>query len=407
MRVGMNLRIYLVVALVFLPLFALKAQYEASPGTRTGKPFTVSADLREQYDTNIFTSSTDPQYSWETIMSPRVVFDYPMDETLFQASYEFDATYYANRPGDKWDFAHDALLRVAHSFSPRFDIDVRDNFTYGQESSITSGSVTQRYQGNFFENLGSIAGTYKWTDRFSTVTTYQNTLLQYQDATVADTNNYMQNGISQDFKLTITPETTGVLNFTWTNTAYDTIPRSNNDYIISAGADHYFTPELLFSGRAGVEVTDFWNPAISDQLGPYANLQFIWNYAQKSNVSIGYTHREALTDFSAYGTQRTNQFNGGVTHYITPKLSAGLNFVYILGMYEGDTAFGPSAAALGGSNYDENTWQVNLNLGYEINTWLSAQAGYIHSEIDSDIPTSVAQRSYDREQYYIGLRGTY
>jgi hypothetical protein len=397
----------LILGVGFLPLCALKAQYQASPTTRTGKPFTVSADLREQYDTNIFTTENNPQYSWETIMSPRVVFDYPMDQTLFQASYELDATYYNNRPGDKWDFAHNALLRVAHTFTPRFDIDVRDNFTYSQESQITSGFITQRYQGDYFQNLGSIAATYRWTDRFNTVTTYQNTLLAYQDTTVAASNNYMANSVSQDLRLTITPETTGVLNLTWTNTAYDTIPRSSNDYILAAGADHYFTPELLFSGRAGAEFTDYWNPGIDDQVGPYANLQLIWNYAPKSSLSAGYTHREALTDFNAYGNQLTNQFNAGITHYFTPRLSSGLQFVYILGDFQSSTLLPGSSPTLVNNNYGEDTWQVNFNIGYDINNWLSAQVGYIHSEIDSSVPSSVAQRSYDRDQYYIGLRGTY
>ena len=53
------------------------------------KPFTVSATVREVYDDNIFTTNTNKVDQWETVLEPSFLFNYPMDQTLFQARYTF------------------------------------------------------------------------------------------------------------------------------------------------------------------------------------------------------------------------------------------------------------------------------------------------------------------------------
>ena len=46
---------------------------------------------------------------------------------------------------------------------------------------------------------------------------------------------------------------------------------------------------------------------------------------------------------------------------------------------------------------------VGVNLSYEINKFLSAEAGYNFDRLDSDLD----QRSFTRNRVYVGIRGSY
>lgn len=384
---------------VFLPIFALKAQYQASSETRTGKPFTVSATLREGYDDNVFTSDTNQVESWITSIEPAILFDYPMDQTLLSFRYGFTGKFYVDRPGNDFDYNQDFTARIAHTFSPNFDIDVRDHFKYGQESQIGAGAITQRRLGDNYVNEFSAAGTAKWTERFSTLTTYRNNYQHFVDTGLGDVNNYDENALGNDFRISVLPTTTAVINITGDRIDYETISRSNTGVIASVGADYYINPVWLLSGRAGGEYRTYDNSAFSDQLSPYASLDTIWNYAPRSSVKFSYQHTTAVTDVASYANAETDQFSVGITHYITPKINVGGDIQYVLAQYETRDSFTPVA-----NDLDEDTANFNLRAGYEFNEYLSFLAGYTYSFVSSQLG---AGRDYDRNQVWIGVRGTY
>jgi len=383
----------------FLPIFALKAQYQADPNTRSGKPFTVSATLREEYDSNVFTSDTDQVDSFITSIEPAILFNYPMDETVLSFRYGFTGLFYVDRPGNDFDFNQDFTGRFAHTFSPNFDIDLRDHFGYSQEQQIGAGAVVQRRLGSNYLNEFSAAATAKWTERFSTLTTYRNNYEHYVDSSVGNTNNYDENTLSNDFRITVLPTTTAVVNLTGDRIDYETIPRSNTGFIFSVGADHYLTPVWLLSGRAGGEFRMYDNSTFGDQLSPYASLDMIWNYAPKSSLKFSYQHTTAITDISSYSDAETDQFSVGIEHYFTPKFSVGASAQYVLAVYQSRDSFTPVSGDL-----DENTANFNLHAGYEFNQYLSFLAGYTYSFVSSEVSSG---RDYDRNQVYIGVRGTY
>lgn len=366
---------------------------------RTGKPFTVSATLREEYDSNVFTSNTNEVDSFITSIEPAILFDYPMEQTLFSFRYGFTGKFYVDRPGNDFDYGQDFTARIAHTFSPNFDIDVRNHFRFSQESQIGAGAVTQRRLGDNYVNEFSAAGTAKWTERFSTLTTYRNNYRHYVDSGLGSVNDYVENTLSNDFRLTVLPTTTAVINVTGDRIDYDTIPRSNTGVIVSVGADHYISPVWLISGRVGGEYRTYDNSIFSDQVSPYASLDTIWNYAPKSSVRFGYQHTTAVTDISTYSNAETDQISAGINHYFTPKLSLGADAAYVLAQYETRNSFVPVSDSL-----DENTAIFGLRASYEFSQYVTFLAGYTYSFVSSQVSSG---REYDRNQVYIGVRGVY
>ncbi|NJK90969.1 MAG: outer membrane beta-barrel protein [Blastochloris sp.] len=379
-------------------LVSLEAQEISAGQTGTQKPYTISVGLREEYDDNINSASTNEQGSLKTIVSPGIVFKYPMDNTTFTFSYDFDAIYYTDRDGDSFDMNHLFGGRVSHKFNERFEIDARERFRYSAEPESSTGGVINRRLGDGFTNDVSVNGTVGWTERFSTVTGYSNTITFYDDPIIAASNEYVRHGVNQDFRLTVLPTTTAVLSYGYDTFDYETSPRDYDTHVFTVGADHYLLREWLISARAGGEYLDNSNPLLEDSLGPYASVKTVWNFLPNSSLTGSYSFSTETTDSAAFGNQQSHSFNMNVSHAWTQRFSTSIGGAFKLGTFEQDQALAPGLTSL-----EENTFSLQLRASYAWTNWLSTEAGYNHTTVDSDI----FGREYHRNQFYLGLRGTY
>jgi hypothetical protein len=387
-------------ALLFLfSLNSLSAQTEVSAGqTGTSKPYTISVGLREEYDDNINTTASNEQGSFKTIISPDIVFKYPMENTLFTFSYLFDATYYNDREGDPWDFGHHFAGRVNHKFTERFEIDFRDRFNYSVEPGLGNGAIVNRRLGDGYTNDLNLDATYAWTERFSTVTGYNNTVAFYDDSVIAASSEYVKHGVTQDFRLSVLPTTTAVAAYAYNTFDYKTSPRDYETHILTVGADHYLLREWLLSGRVGAQYLVNSNPILDDNIGPYANVKTSWNFLPRSSLTAGYSYSTEVTDAAAFGNQQAHTFDLGVTHGWTQRLTTSLGLQYRNSTFEQNQSLVPVS-----DSFYEDTLSAQIKAAYAWTNWLSTEIGYIHTTVTSD----VFGREYYRNQFFIGVRGTY
>lgn len=364
----------------------------------TGKPYTISVGLRQEYDDNINTSSSNESGSFKTVINPGIAFNYPMENTLFSASYNFGATYFWDRPGDDWDFSHLFVARINHKFSPRFEIDIREQFWLAQDAQVRQGVAIQRRLGDGYVNIASVQGTYKWAERFSTSTTYTNTISVYDDQAIADTNDYIQHEVSQDFLFNILPTTNGVVNYAFTTTGYDVIDRDSDVHRFTVGADHYLLPTWLLTGRVGAEVQLYDNEDLEDGTSPYGNLATVWNFLPNSSARFGYTYGTNLTDDPNFGSSEGHTFDVSLTHGFTQKLSAGVRASYAL-----QTFSQREALTAVSQDIDEGTLSAEVFASYAFTEYFSVDAGYRHTFVDSDN----LLREYTRNQVWLGITGKY
>lgn len=391
------------VALVALASICLSESLIAQSDFRagqmsTGKPYTISVNLREEYDDNINTTSSNEEGSFKTIISPEFIFKYPMDRTVFSFSYLFDATYYNDREGDPWDLSHVVTGRISHKFTDRFEIDFRERFKFSAQPELGNGINVNRRLGDGYTNDLSLDATYAWTERFSTVTGYNNTITSYDDRNIAFINDYIKHGFTQDFRLSVLPTTTAVAAYAFDTFDYDQNPRDYSTHILTVGADHYLLREWLLSGRVGAEFLVNDNPLLDDNIGPYANIKTVWNFLPKSSLTAGYTYRTQVTDAAAFGNQQTHTFEIGVSHAWTKRFSTGFGLQYQAASFEQNQAL----IAVNDTFY-ENTIGLQLKAAYAWTDWLSTEVGYTHTTNNSDI----FGREYYRNQVYVGIRGTY
>jgi hypothetical protein len=398
------------VAVLLWSAAASFAQYDAPVAQEEkGKPFTISAQVRQEYDDNIYTSADNQVDSFSTHVLPTFIFNYPMDQTLVSARYTFGMAYYWDRPGEDIDMSHEFVGRIAHTFTSRFDVDVRDRFVYTYEPDLLTPATSRFVDGNYFINDFSAFARFQWVPRFGNTLEYMNRVVDYDSSYPSTFEDRMEHTINLENRWQVLPTTVAVLGYRFSMVEYDALPKSSVGHFAMVGVDHKISDELVTSARVGAEFRTFDEG--DEAASPYVSLNATYSYAPNSSASLFYVHSLSLTDVGAYTTQESDTIGLSLYHAFTPKLGGRISSAVTWGRYDAantldnldnadvSTQLGVSDAV----DFDEFSMYVEGALSYSINSYLSTEIGYIFSQLDGDLP----YRSYDWNRYYIGIHGTY
>jgi len=416
---------------------------------QTTKIWSASASLRGFYDDNYTTSQNgNKQGSAGFEVSPTVQFDVPLQQTEISLKYIYGLYYYQerrNQGNDPYDQSHQVDFWLDHAFTERVQATVKDTFAYGREPSILNTSqgalVTTRVEGNNYANTANVALTVDWTREFSTVTTYNNSVYDYendgtteqglnpflppptkpQSASLAGLLNRIDQSIGNDFRWALDPETFALIGykFEWVlytggeptavktylplpGTYFFSEDNNNRSQFLYLGFQHNFLPNLNFSAQGGAQATTYYNnPQTPDFITPYANITSSYTYAPGSYVQLGFLHQQNATSISAPGGsnqnitqgQQSSVFSAMINHQITAKLTGSLvgtfqNSRYYQGAY---------------NNNADQIYSFSANLSYAFNQHFSTDLGYNFDDVQSNIPGN----AYSRNRVYLGVTATY
>jgi hypothetical protein len=359
------------------------------------KPWAVSVSVREEYDDNINTEKRNKDSSFKTIVSPSFLINYPIDQTLLSARYTYGMTYYDDREGSNFDHSHEFNARINHSFSSRFNLDIRDRVLYTQEPELGNGTTFTRRNGSYFMNDFSAQANAQWTPKFGTATAYTNTYINYDSRLVDQFEKRVIHGVSNDFKYEIHPRVTLVAGIIYRYQDYLIVQRDSQSVTPNAGVDFRLSPEATLGARVGATYSDFIGGG--ESWSPYGSVNFDWQLGARSTITASYRHYVEGTDVANAFLQETDEFSFGGRYAITRRWSIKGRLSYALGSYD-------SGAVTGGqSAFDESTLAGDIGMGFALNQYLDLEVGYIYTRVDSDI----SNRGYDRNRAYIGIRGTY
>jgi hypothetical protein len=382
------------------------------------KPWTVSAALRGFYDDNMYTQPSGPAKddSFGFEISPSLGYGRTMENTTFNISYTYSARWYEARSTDEWDQSHVASLLFSHEFSPRFKLDITDDFVMSQEPAqfgAATGLVT-RTEGDNWSNRGMISTSIGITERVSTVLGYRNNLYRYDDPAYEASLDRTEHLPWIDLRVMITPQTVGVIGYQYGIIGYDSdlrlsngLPASSRDYDVQniyGGVDHAFNSSFSGSLRAGAQITDYDLVGVETETTPFVDAGLSYVYSPGSSVSAGVRHMLNATDVDVALNQESTVFYARWTHAITAKVKASA-----LGQFQN--------SEFNGGRYDgqsENFWTVGFDLSYDITTHIALTATYYYDKLDSDVNFNqgvpgapVFNRGYDRNRFYLGVRASF
>jgi len=189
---------------------------------------------------------------------------------------------------------------------------------------------------------------------------------------------------------------------TYKSVIYRSDSRDNISHYGYVGVQHEFTANLSGMARAGASYTDSYNDPLnpSTSVAPYADVNVSYTYIPGSYVQLGFTHDINATDIASVNSagnltqyQESSVLYADINHRFTPKLLGT-----VVGRYQYSTY--QSSGSTGGG---DTTYEVSLNLNYQINNHFSVEAGYNFDELMSGINN----RTYDRNRVYLGLGANY
>jgi hypothetical protein len=424
------------VGLVALGASGLSAASVAGLSAETVKPWTVSATLRGFYDDNLNSSHSDKQDVFGVEASPSLGFAWASDLTSISLGYTYTFKYYDHRPAgntDRYDQEHEFNVALAHTFSPRASLSVKDSFVIGQEpDTLRSGNFfegpLQRLAGDNIRNLGTITLNAQLTRSFGVEVGYVNSYFDYsQHGAVTDlSGNFfpsasglldrIEHAGHLDGRWQFAPETTGVLGYEFREVNYigdefisdpfgiDPLKsdvRDSRSHYGYLGVDHAFRPDLSGSVRLGARFTDYYNdPTGANDVSPYAMASLRYVYLPESWLEAGFSFDQTATDqFSIASDGNITRsadsasFWASIHHQFTPQLSGTL-----LGQVQN--------SELNGGTEDGRRdlfYIIGISLEYKINTYLSTHIGYNFDKLDSDLNG----RSFDRNRVYVGVTASY
>jgi len=374
------------------------AQYQPIAEEEKGKPITLSAYLREEYDDNFFTAKTNKEELWRTLVEPTAVFNYPLDQTLLSARYTFGLSVFEDRPGNDVDMSHDFVGRIAHTFSPRFDVDFRDRFRMGYEPDLQNGGTTYRQDGDYWVNEATLFGRAQWTPRFGNTAEYVNRIVDYKSKLLSNAQDRVEHIGNFENRLQVLPSTVATAGYRATAVEYDVSNRNSLGHAFLLGADHRLLPEWTVSGRGGVEYRTFDNPLAKDAWAPSFSLASTWQYLPYSSVSLSYGYTIGVSDDASYSSNTGHNIRLDWVHGFTPRLSSRVSTGINLNDYEDSQRIDGISAG----SRSETAYYAEFTLTYALTKWLSTEVGYIYTGLDTELASN-----YERNRVYMGVRGVY
>jgi len=394
------------------------------------KPWTISATVRGFYDDNPTASvEADKQPSWGLEISPSLAVNLALDQTLIGFNYTYDMRYYEARPRHEADHSHLVGLNINHAITDRYKLEVSDNFHYAQEAElegiVSNPTGTLRHELSYAHNTGRVAFNAELTPILAVVAAYQNDYWDFEqrgDGSLSALLDRIEHLGSITARWQAMPSTVGLLSYEYglidhiSNESLDSRnalapgffvvdpgTRDARSHYVSVGAEQTFTSQLTGKARIGAQFTEYPNALATQDdsvVSPYADASASWTYNPGSYLQLGIKHQRNQTDVGIGGAgstpvqdQESTGVYGVVNHRIAPNLTGSL-----LGQVQHSSFRGG-----GFEGKVDILGAVGVNFAYQVNAFVTAEAGYNYDRLDSD----VTGRSFTRNRIYFGLRASY
>ena len=370
----------------------------SAPTFNLGRRFGLSTSLTGGYDDNVNLTPTGSP-SW--FANPNAVFTYQFGNPRLAMDLIAGAgiTYYFDHPGGR-DYDPNLYLRLSlvYKASERLTFDVSVFAAYQAQPDVTSALSANRRLGNFFRSEDNISAHYRWTPRFSTVTIYTFSALEYQNS-IASSGDRLENHLGEQVRYLLFPTTTATAGYGINITDYQTTGRNLITQTLTAGLDQTFGPHLTGIFQGGLQLRS------GGQTSPYIDAGL--HYSFKS-ANVIWTNRYSIEESgtgagSGRETFRTNLL---LNYRFTARISANLAVSYQNGTGAQAAEIGFNGRVAGGA---ENLFDVSAEVRYAITHSLAVNAGYRHTDSDQGSTSAIASQGlgYTRNRYFAGFTYTF
>jgi hypothetical protein len=361
-------------------------------------PFHVTVHVRAGYDDNVL-SQPDEARQGSAFVEPVLGISYIFGNTRTQLDLHSEirfTQYFEDIPQVANDFNPNFNLSATHKVSPRLTLSLAAYFTYQQQPDFTNHFIgIDRRSGNYVFSNDKLSAAYVWTPRFSTITSWNFVVINYDDPAVGAFQNRTENTLGNEFRFLLLPTTSIIGEYRFEFITYETPTSQSRDSITNyflAGFDHSFSPRLNLSVRGGVSVRGY-DGADDVRLDPYGQASL--NYTAGPHLTLGWTLNYSLEEPDVVGTPARTSLQTGLTasYKITPRIVANLSV-----FYEHDENDGQQTFFFIIPGFADDLLSLSATARYTINRNWGLELGYEFTGVTSGQPF----RDYDKTRFYGG-----
>ena len=318
-------------------------------------------------------------------------------------------TYYAQHIANQnYDINLSGHFVLQYKATPRLTLGSDVLIAYLTEPSFNYGVGLNTRAGNYLYTLDTLSARYLWAPRFSTVTRYTLTVVNYDDNSVGMLQDRVENTFGNEFRFLLTPVTAliGEYRLEFVNYTQAQNPLDSTTHFVLGGFDHNFNPRLNVTVRAGAEFRSYTDG--SSRNSPY--VEGTLNYTVGRRTIITWTNRYGLEEPDVVNAQNPTVFRTGLEgkFRLTPRISTTLGVYYVHSDYPEST----TPLYLGGFIIGETTvpaftqdeFDGAIELRFTITPLIGAQLGYHYTDVTSDM---VVGQSYHRNRVFGGFNVTF
>ena len=337
------------------------------------------------------------------------------DRATFGIAADAGVNYYFDRPGRDYDVNGAITLRGTYKLSPRAYMEYSNYDAFESEpdygaTNLTGftgevGSATnfpgtsQQRNGDYFYTTNHVALTYQFSPRISVVSGGDVVATAYVDEPYSTIEDRIELYADEQFVYLLQPTLSGVVEYRFGYVDYFGINSDSISNYALIGANYSFNPRLKGVFRGGVEFRDYID-GNEDDISPYFEGSLSYDVSERSQISgiVRYGIEEG--DLStAISNSRTLRLGLNFSQHVTARLNAYVSFYYTHSTYHSEGGFDPTTGIFDPDSFDENTFDVAAGLQYAFNRRISAEIGYTHTDVLSDLE----EREYDRNRYFTGV----
>jgi hypothetical protein len=355
-------------------------------------PLQITAGVDTGYDDNatISPSGEGSLFARENVV---LSYDRPGERTQFYLLGTGRFTQFFDVTGQD-DHSGNVTLSLTHNFSTRLSLYASVYGAYQTEPNFKSDIGPENVRAAHFDTTDIFSVTYHWLLRLTTVTSYTIQRVKYDESSIGNSQNRVQNTLGEQLQFSLSSRTELVGEYRFEMINYDTAPTDSTTHYVLAGFNHHLTEHLIFHVRGGESFRSLENDGDSvnpdfesslDYVGSHSSLNWTTSYGfeapNEAGVSIRKTLRTGLT----------------LTYGLSSRISSSAAVYYHHDENEGATSSGT------GSVGSQDSFDLSLGLRYTINQHFALHVDYNHTSVGSLGSTP----GYSRNRYFAGLSFTF
>ena len=356
---------------------------EMGVGWLPSTPLQITAGVDTGHDDN---ATLTPNAEGSLFAGENVVLTYnrPGEATQFYVLGigRFDQYFNVSRN----DVDGNVTMSLTHNFSTRLSLYASVFAAYQTAPNFQSNVGPENVVSDHFYTSDIFSLTYHWSTRFSMITSYTFNRVQYAQASIGNSQNRVENTLSEQFQFSLTSRTKLIGEYRFGTIIYDTAPTDSTGHLILAGVNHNLTEHLMVHLRAGESFRSLENDG--SMASPY--FESVVDYVS-SNHSLSWTSSYGFESPTAAGVTTTKTLRTGLTlnYGLTSRISSTTGVYYHHDENEGAGT--------------QDSFDLTAGLRYTINKHFTLHLDYNHTTLG---PLGTTP-GYSRNSYLGGLTYTY